>query len=79
MNGTVFLQALDESTGNSERVTLSGDLKSLFEKMYGKSFGAVKWWCGVPGKDLAVVWQGTPWNGAEAYFLHFSFSDGRKW
>ena len=51
----------------------------MTEKLYSKSFGAVKWWSGVPGKDVAVVWQGTPWQGSEQYFLHVSYSDGRTW
>lgn len=41
--------------------------------------GIVKWFRGVPGVDRAVIWQGTPWNGPEEYWLHLSYSDGRLW
>lgn len=80
---TVYLQALDDKTGETARVVLQDDfdatLKALFEKLYGKAFGAVNWWAGVPDKDEVVVWQGTPWQGSEQYWLHVSYSDGRLW
>jgi hypothetical protein len=82
-NQTVFLVGLDEASGKAARVPsgddLHSDLKKLFEKLFGKSFGAVKWWAGIPGKDVAVVWQGTPWQGSEQYWLHVSYSDQRTW
>jgi len=79
----VYLQTLDDQTGATARVVQSNDLvvdlKALFKKLYAKSFGDVKWMAGVPGKDVAVVWQGTPWQGSERYYLHVSYSDGRTW
>ena len=80
---TVYLQALNDKTGATARVVLGDDLdinlKALFEKIYGEVIGAVKWFAGVPGKDKAVVWQGTPYQGSEQYYLHVSYSDGRLW
>lgn len=79
----VYLQGLDDNTGRTERILLGDEfeaaLKALFKAVYGKAMGGVSWSAGVLGKDVAVVWKGTPQQGSDSYYLHVSYSDGRVW
>ena len=83
MTTAIYLNGLDEHSGSTDRVleteNFNKDALRLFNKIYGKEFAGVKWFCGVPGKDVAVVFQSTPYQGSRQEYLHLSYSDLRVW
>lgn len=78
----VFLQSFVAKSVEPMRVPLTDDFHEcallLFQKVYGKSFTALKCWAVWPG-DRAAVWVATSWRGARQEWLHLSFSDCRGW
>lgn len=78
----LHLHALNEHSGATARTAVTVDFQKdalrLFGKIYGRKFGHVSWHMGWPGKDTAVVFKATPFEGSEEW-LHLSYSDGRVW
>ena len=88
MNTCVSLVAWNEDTDEvftvelPSRDELSGAISKLFHKAFQKEVGIMvnpKWICGVPGKDVAVVWGMTAAKGMHERYLHLSFSDKSTW
>lgn len=88
MAPSVSLVGWNEDTDEVFKVALPDEdeirdaMQKLFNKAFKKELGIMvnaKWVCGIPGKDVAVVWGMTSAKGMHERYLHVSYSDQRTW